>query len=349
MLPEKSQFICPECDAAEPLDRREFLRTAAQAVTVVALSGGVTLPARAEEPKANANEQGDKPAETLIRELFDNLSEEQKNNLVLPWDHGTQDGKGTPTRLRMYNAPILGKRIADSYTKPQKELNRRILRAICSDEEGYKRICRGGDFDTRGGFEGCGALIFGDPSEKKKFAWVLTGHHLTVRCDGNSEEGAGFGGPMFYGHSPDGYSDENVFNYQTKSVVGVHDALSEEQRKKAVVRGTPGEGPDSIKFRDKDTARPGIGFEDLTKDQLVLIEKVMGEILSPYRKEDADEVIDIVKANGGLKKMSLAFYEDARMKDGKPWHFWRLEGPGFVWNYRILPHVHTYVNVSSKI
>ena len=31
------------------------------------------------------------------------------------------------------------------------------------------------------------------------------------------------------------------------------------------------------------------------------------------------------------------------------WHFWRLEGPGFVWNYRVLPHVHTFVNISSRI
>jgi len=75
----------------------------------------------------------------------------------------------------------------------------------------------------------------------------------------------------------------------------------------------------------------------------------MRDILSPYRKEDADEVMDIVKANGGLEQMHLAFYEDMQMNDQKPWHFWRLEGPGFVWNYRILPHVHTYVNVSSKV
>jgi hypothetical protein len=35
--------------------------------------------------------------------------------------------------------------------------------------------------------------------------------------------------------------------------------------------------------------------------------------------------------------------------DKEPWHFWRLEGPGFVWNYRVLEHVHTYVNISSKL
>ena len=62
-----------------------------------------------------------------------------------------------------------------------------------------------------------------------------------------------------------------------------------------------------------------------------------------------DDVMRVVKANGGLEKIHLAFYQDRGMNDKEPWHFWRLEGPGFVWNYRILPHVHTYVNISSKL
>ena len=40
--------------------------------------------------------------------------------------------------------------------------------------------------------------------------------------------------------------------------------------------------------------------------------------------------------------------QEAR-KVGSESEFWRLEGPGFVWNYRVLPHVHTYVNISSKL
>ena len=40
--------------------------------------------------------------------------------------------------------------------------------------------------------------------------------------------------------------------------------------------------------------------------------------------------------------------DDRGTTDNQRWHFWRLEGPGFVWNYRVLPHVHTYVNISSK-
>ena len=70
----------------------------------------------------------------------------------------------------------------------------------------------------------------------------------------------------------------------------------------------------------------------------------MRTVLSPYRKQDADEVMEIIKTNGGLEKIHLAFYQDARMNDKERWHFWRLEGPGFVWNFRVLPHVHTYVN-----
>lgn len=33
------------------------------------------------------------------------------------------------------------------------------------------------------------------------FEFVLTGRHCTRRCDGDSVEGAAFGGPLFYGHA----------------------------------------------------------------------------------------------------------------------------------------------------
>ena len=51
-----------------------------------------------------------------------------------------------------------------------------------------------------------------------------------------------------------------------------------------------------------------------------------------------------------MEKIHLAFYKDDEGKaTTSRWHFWRLEGPGFVWNYRVLPHVHTFVNISAKI
>jgi hypothetical protein len=51
--------------------------------------------------------------------------------------------------------------------------------------------------------------------------------------------------------------------------------------------------------------------------------------------------------SGGLERLNFAFYQD-RPDEPDRWHFWRIEGPGFVWNYRILPHVHCYVNIAAR-
>src|SRR5262249_29315739 len=155
---------------------------------------------------------------------------------------------------------------------------------ICSGEDGYRRISRSGTWDMSYSLGNCGAMIFGDPDGKQKYSWVFAGHHLTVRCDGNSEEGAAFGGPMYYGHSPNGYSRGNLFYYQTKSVLSVYKALSEEQQKKAVVKGSPGEMEPSVRFKKRAAERPGIPYAELSADQKKLVEEVMRNILSPYRK-----------------------------------------------------------------
>ena len=323
-------------------DRRGFLRTMAGAA---AGAGAVRL-LSTDAVAADAKKKSPKPAESLIKELHSTLSDDQKKKLVLPWNHGAEKG-GTATRLKMYNRPYGNQRIDQHYTKAQTELVHRILKSICSGEEGYRRISRDGEWDSSQAFERCGSHLFGDPSGDGQFAWLFTGHHLTVRCDGNSLPGAAFGGPMYYGHLEHGYSENNVFQYQTKRVMSVFESLNEEQRKQAIAPGTPGEREKSIQFRGKGKARPGIDIGDLSEDQQKLVQLVMRDILSPYRKEDVDEVMQIVKANGDLDEMHLAFYADKDGDKEEPWHFWRLEGPGFVWNYRVLPHVHCYVNIAK--
>jgi hypothetical protein len=324
---------CPDCAG---VDRRDFLRVvggSAAALTVAGtaapglLAGGPTQVAR--QPK---------PAEALIQDLYTGMTAEQRRTLVLPWDHRS--------RQVMANSPINGQTIGQHYTRVQQELIERILRSISSGDGGFRQLTRGGNYDTRGGLQGCGVHIFGEPGTGgRQYAWVFTGHHLTVRCDGNSQPDAAFGGPMFYGHSPDGHSQRNVFNYQTRAVSRVFEALSEAQRRQAVITsGGPGEGPRSVQFRRE--GHPGLVAGDLTADQRRLVETVMREILSPYRTEDADEVIELVRRNGGLERLHLAFYLDRGATDNQRWHFWRLEGPGFVWNYRVLPHVHCYVNIA---
>ena len=332
--------ICPECTEPAMVDRRDFMRVVGGSAALIA--GGVTThaasaqnPAPAPNPAAAQPAKAPRPAEALIRELHAGLSADQKQRLVLPWN--------STNRQRMYNAPM-NVRISAVYTRPQQELLQRIMRAISSGEEGYNRLSRGGNWDTGGGFGGCGANFFGSFEQGQQWAWVFSGHHLTVRCDGDSEPNAAFGGPMYYGHSPDGHSQRNVFNFQTRAVSSIFDSLNQAQRTRAVITtGSPGEGANSIRLRRE---HPGLAACDLTADQFGLIENVMRQLLSPYRREDADETMDIVRRTGGLKNLHFAFYRDRGATEQTRWSFWRIEGPGFVWNYRVLPHVHCFVNVA---
>jgi hypothetical protein len=348
---------CPECEdfagSTEAVGRRAFMRQVGQGATALVAAGAFagaapSLVAAAQPPAATATARAARPAEDMIRELFTSLTADQRRVVVHPWDERRGNALG---RQGMFNAAYGGQagRIGQVYTPAQRDLCMRILRSISSDEEGFRRISRNGTWDNSGAFTNCGADIFGDPSNGQQFAWLFTGHHLTVRCDGNSEPGAAFGGPIYYGHSPDGYSQRNCFYYQTRSVLDVYDALNEQQRRQAVVVGTPGEQAPSVRFRPANQRMPGIPASELTRAQKQLIERVMRDVLQPFRREDADEVMEVVRRNGGLERIHLAFYRDRGADDNANWHFWRLEGPGFVWNYRVLPHVHTFVNISSAI
>jgi hypothetical protein len=276
------------------------------------------------------------------------MDADQKKKLVLPWDAGAAAGK-LPARLQTHNGAVGKSVIGLEYNKKQVELLDRIFRSIANGEQGYKELSRNGKFDNSGDFESIGAVIYGEPAQGKKFSLMFAGHHLTVRCDGNSEEATAFGGPLYYGHSPSGYSDKNVFYHQTKASQDVFASLSADQKKAAVKGGKWKDEHGTIKPPKAGAPLPGLAYKDMTTDQKGAVEKLMRELVAPYRKEDGDEVMEIVKANGGMEKLSLAFYEEGMNSAKEPWTFWRLEGPGFVWSYRALPHIHTFVAISSKL
>jgi hypothetical protein len=335
---------CPECvNPPQALARRDFIRVIGTTAAVATVAGLSPLQkARA----ARAEKQ--REAEALVFELFKTMDSDQKKKLVLPWDHKA-GGQPLPARLMTANAPVGKSVIGLEYDKKQAELLLKIFKSISNGEEGYKRLSRNGKFDSTGDFENAGALIYGEPAEGKKFSLVFCSHHLTVRCDGDSEEKSAFGGPLYYGHSPKGFATTNVFHYQTKAVGAIFESLDEKQRKTTVMDNrTWADGVGSVKLPAKDAKAPGLCFADMTKEQKELTEKAMKELVSPYRKEDGDEVMEIVKLNGGMEKLCLAFYKDNHTeKEG--WSYWRLEGPGFVWSFRALEHIHTFVNISSKL
>jgi hypothetical protein len=341
MRPAANSPVCPECATGAPLGRREFIRVLGTAAAAV----GLTPLQKARAARAEKQAQ----AEALVFELYRSLAADQKKAIVRPWDHGAADGKGTPSRLQTGNGAVDGLTIGKQYKKAQVELLDRIFHAIANGEQGYKELSRDGGFDASGAFKNISAIFYGEPAEGKKFSLVFTGHHLTVRCDGNSEVATAFGGPLYYGHTPRGYSAENVFQHQTKAATELFSALDAGAKKVAVLKGTWHDEHGGVEVPRKGAKVPGLSYADMTKDQKGLTEKLMKELVAPYRKEDGDEVMELITATGGMEKLSMAFYEEGKTSPREPWTYWRLEGPGFVWSFRALPHIHTFVNVKGNL
>ena len=339
------QSASPQGPAA--LTRRDFLRGVGAGAA--ALAAASALPNVSHSLAVAAQTAAGTPtrtAEELLRELWGTLSDDQRRQVVKPWDHRSANAL---TRHRMVNA-ALDRRIGQVYTPAQRDLLLRVVRAFSRDEDGFDRICRRESpdraWDNSQNFESVGADFFGSMEGNAQWAWVLSGHHITIRCDGNSDRDRAFGGPIYYGHTPDGYSQRNLWNYQTRAALAVYEALSEQQRMQAVVVGTPGEGDSSVRLRAQGEMIPGIACADLTRSQRTMVINVMHQVLSPFRQEETDRVMNIVNRTGGLQRIHLAFYREANETEQTRWHFWRLEGPGLVWNYRVLPHVHCYVNIA---
>ncbi len=317
---------CPECDGE--IGRREFLATSAGAAAAV--TAGSIL-ARS----AQAAPTTESPAETAVKELYSTLSAEQKKTMALSFDDARRSRISANWSVTPANI--------GSFSKSQQELIHKVIRGITS-EDGYERFTRQMAEDW-GSVDRYSIAIFGDPNSQP-FQFELTGRHLTMRADGNTIPGTAFGGPIVYGHSKRGNSDKNLFSYQTRRVNDVFAALDEKQRDKALLEKAPREN--AVQIRDDVSALPGISGSDLSPDQKELLSAALRDVLLPYRKEDVDEVMEILKAGGGVDALRIAFYRSGDLDDDKVWDVWRLEAPTLVCHFRGAPHVHAYLNVARR-
>jgi hypothetical protein len=328
---EKRKVICPECEGG--WTRREFVRslgTAAVAAGVAPLAAGLR-PVAAAPTSASA-------AETSAKRLYESLSADQRKAICFRFDH--------PLRHKINaNWAITEPKIGDFFTKEQQLTIDEIFRGVTSPD-GYERFLKQMD-DDDGGVSQYHVALFGEPGSGG-FEFEMTGRHLTIRADGDSVENAAFGGPIIYGHGEgDGTKGlpGNVFYYQTKKANEVFAALDGKQREKALLTQAPRE--DQVDVQGAAGKFPGIAVGELSSDQKGLVEEVIKVILAPYRQEDVDEALSVVKAEGGLEKLHAAFYQTGDLGGDQEWDIWRLEGPGFVWHFRGSPHVHTYVNIAK--
>ena len=323
-------------------DRRQFLQTAAAAA---ALPLFATAKAVAAPTKKSA-------AETAVKALYDSLTETQKKGVCFAWDH--MDEKRGLLRTRVANnwniTPHMVK--SEFFTTEQQGIVADIFKGLVNPEWHAKFLKQMKDDSGGKAFGSTQSFaIFGEPGGDK-FEFVLTGRHQTIRADGNSEKHVAFGGPIFYGHAGKNDSEEphhpdNVFWSQAVAANGVYKLLDDKQQKRARVAKTPKE--QAVAFRgDKITEAKGLSIADLTGDVKKELQKVLEKLIEPFRAEDRDEAVAALKAQGGLDKCVLSFYEDEDIGSDDVWDNWRIEGPSFVWYFRGSPHVHVWVNVADN-
>jgi len=339
---------CPDCDAELIVPRRTFLKSSALAGAALAGGGFISaLPnfaIAADAPAAAA-----KPApESLVKLLYETFTPKQKETLCFDWDH--QHPKFGLLRTYVANnwnitEPSIND---DFFTKDQRKMVRDIFTGIINPEW-VKKIDKQLE-DDAGGFGNQQSIaLFGTPGSGK-YEFVMTGRHMTLRCDGDSAEHVAFGGPIFYGHAADGFNEKpghpgNVFWPQAQAANKVYEMLDEKQRAESLQAKLPRE--QSVAFQGSKAKLPGIAVKELSSDQQAELQKVLTLLIEPYRQSERDEVVNCLKKQGGLESCALAFYSDGDIGSDKVWDNWRLEGPAFVWYFRGTPHVHVWVNVAD--
>ncbi len=326
---------CVDCNNA-PVNRRDFIKSTAAIGAATAsgtLATGISAIAKA-EPLATS--------ETLVQQLYGTLNEKQKKVCAFPFDHQLRSAVNN-------NWHITKTRLSKDFNADQQDLVRQIFNGLHSPDWAETVM---GQVEHDGGFGDSSIALFGEPASGK-FEFVLTGRHCTRRCDGDSVEGAAFGGPIFYGHAAEDFHESadhpgNVYWYQAKRANELFQALDGKQRKIALLGKSRGEnGIETVKLSGKATDLAGISAGDLSTDQKELASKVMQDLLAPFREVDRVESMKLIEKNG-FDNLHFSYYKDENIGNDQVWDVWQVEGPSMVWYFRGKPHVHVWVHVRES-
>jgi len=333
------------------IGRRDFLQhsgVAAAALGAAAYAAPWSWAADAAPAATKAAAKSAGTPESLVKLLYESFTPGQREKVCFAWDH--RDGDRGLLRTRIENNWLITDQIVNSdfYTGEQRELINAIFRGIISPEW-HERMYKEQKDDSGGFGQHNSIAIFGKPGAGQS-EFVLTGRHMTLRCDGDTTEHVAFGGPIFYGHAAGAFDEQpdhpgNVFWSQAVEANKLFEALDPRQRKLALVELSPYEG--DVEFRGREGKFEGVPVTELSADQKARVQEVLRQLIEPYRQSDRDEVVACLKTQGGLDACHLAFYQDDDIGKDGVWDNWRLEGPSFVWHYRGAPHVHVWVNVAD--
>jgi len=337
--PRRNELVCSFC---APVSRRDFMKT----VSAGAIAAAVPLIGTAAAAgRTAAGPTRSTAAETAVARFYKTITPEQRKLICFPFDD--------PLRKKVANNWAIVKPAISDLKPDQQALCQEIMKNLCS-EEGYEKFMKQMEDDS-GGFESYHVAVFGEPGTDKPFEWVLTGRHDTLRADGNSVEGAAFGGPIFYGHAADGHFNEdakhtnNVWWYQGEQANKIFRTLDDKQKAQALTAKAEPDEADTIRLKGGNLSKAGLCIAELDSQQKAMVSQLVEMMLRPFRACDGEEVRSCLESNGGVDKLRLTFSKEGDIGNDGVWDIWKLEGPTFSWFFRGSPHVHTWLNVAAKV
>ncbi|MBC9889765.1 MAG: DUF3500 domain-containing protein [Opitutae bacterium] len=328
-----------------PLSRRKFLKTSSVAAASAMLPFAAGTHPLAAEAVAETPQLP--KSETLVKTLYSSLSEKQRRTICFPFDHNLRH------EIENNWFIVRRSRIGKSFTADQQAMIREIFINMHSEEYAEQVMKQVEEDNGRGGFGNCSIALFGEP-DTGKFEFVLTGRHTTRRCDGDSVEGAAFGGPIFYGHASESFYEEphhpgNVYWFQAKRANEVYQMMDGKQRELALLEASRRErGKKTVELTGKTEGLAGIPMTELTFDQKAEVRKVFDDLLLPFRKVDRQESLKLIDKSG-FDNLHLSFYKDQDLGRDGVWDVFQIEGPHMVWFFRGDPHVHTWVHIKDHV
>ena len=182
---------CPDCDSPELHNRRDFLASAGAALAAGAAVAGGLGPNWAVAKDTAATSTAGKTPETLVKVLYDTLTEAQKKAMCFDWDYveakapperkgpGGQKARGLLRTFISNNWMITPQALIDHkqkfYTDEQRDIVRKIFEGIIQPEW-HAKIDKQLEDDAGGFGHEQSIAIFGKPGDGK-FEFVMTGRH----------------------------------------------------------------------------------------------------------------------------------------------------------------------------
>jgi hypothetical protein len=277
------------------------------------------------------------PVDTLARRLYTSLSDEQRADTCVAYDHP----------LRQYHnrgAGGGGRVVIFGFDRNQRQILTDLLYAGLS-AEGRDRVPEE-YFSRWSGIQMMRVLICGDPMSSA-YQIILTAAHLNLRLGGKSREGAAFGGPQVYGDQRGNGRvglPGNLYRDQFLFAQRLFRSLDAGRQKQVLIAEAPVQT--GIELQGRHGVFAGIPISELASDSKALTRELVERIFSTYPPDDVVFARECLVANGGIDPLFLSYYQHGEDGDIPESQVFRLEGPAAVFYFRGYPHVHAFLNVA---